>query len=408
MRICLSSIHPRPLSGQIEALAGLAKELKGLGHKVEVVSAFGSELIGGDRLTLAERDGRLLVGKLGRIVGILTKLVKQARSADLIHLNLPTPAFAILGDILQELVSIPVIVGFEAHLAGTGRPLWVSDLRASPYFYLPRLLLNNGLTARCTLHRATLYTVSSRYQAAELHRLGFPQERVLVLPSVIETGKLQRLDQADARRLLGLPDSRLIAYVGHYHHVKGVDILVKAFGLLARQQDDCRLVLAWSGLGDRRPIEQAVQAAGVEDRVLWLGRVRIGTIMSAIDVLVLPYRYTMGQNAYPGLILEAMAVGVPMVTSDLPLLQELLEHERTAMLVSPGDATAVAWGINRLLQSKLLRSEMIAEQRRRFFGSLNPKEVARRYVQVYRQVCTGEAVILQPAGREPELRSPAL
>lgn len=408
MRVCLASIHPRALSGQIEALVGLAKELDRRGHEVQVVSAFSDELIQGNRLTLAEHDGGLLVGKLNRIGNILTNLAKRAKLVDIIHLNLPTPAFAVLGDFLQRFVPVPVVIGFEAHLAATGRPLQFADVWASPSFYIPRLLVNNGFIARCTWHGAAHFIVSSHYQAAELRALGFPPTRISVVPNVVDTDKLQRLNQMDARRQLGLPDGPLVAYVGHYHHVKGVDILVEAFGHLIRNRDDCHLVLAWSGLGDARPVERAIETSGIGHRVLKLGRVPIGTVISAIDVLALPYRYTMGQNAFPGLIMEAMAIGVAMVTSDLPLLRELLQHEQTALLVPPGDGSVLAWGINMVLENKALTEEMTTSQRRLLAESLNPREVAKHYVRIYRQVRAGEAGILQPVGSEPQLRPPAL
>ncbi|MBI2941865.1 MAG: glycosyltransferase, partial [Chloroflexi bacterium] len=291
----------------------------------------------------------------------------------------------------------PVVVGFEAHLAETGRLLRSGGLWASPRFYLPRLLVNNGLIARCAWRRAKQYVVSSQHQAAELRRLGFPETRISVLPNVVDTGKLERLDRREARRRLGLPDDvQLIAYVGHYHHVKGVEVLVEAFADLARRRDSCSLVLAWSGLGDPRPIERAIQGAGVADRVIRAGRIPIGAFLSAVDVLALPYRSTMGQHAYPGLILEAMAIGVPLVTSDLPLLRDLLTHERTGLLVPPGDTQALAQGVDQLLEDRALAGQMAAAQRQLLAGRLNPKEVAKRYVRVYRQALAGQATVLRP------------
>ncbi len=396
MHICLASIHPRALSGQIEGLAALARELERSGHKVTLVSAFGEELRRQDRLALAERDSESLFGKLGRIGSILAGLARQARSADLVHINLPTPAFSILGDLLQQCLSVPVVVGFEAHLADGRRLRQSGDLWASPQFYLPRMLVNNGLLARCGWHGADRYIVSSHCQAAELLRLRFPPARVSVLPNLVDMDKLQRIDQSEARRQLGLPEGRLVGYVGHYNPVKGVDTLIRAFEYVSQHFDDCRLVLAWSGIGDPGPIERAISDTGVGHRVLHLGRAPIGALLSALDVLALPYRLTMGQNAYPGLLLEALGVGVPLVTSDLPLLREVVEHERTALLVPPGDAVATATAISALLENRDLGSRMAAEQRWLLRGPFSPPQLAKQYVQLYRHVCSGEAPARTP------------
>ena len=366
-------------------MVGLAKEIERLGHQTEIVSAFGQDLLTEDRLALAERDGRLLWGKLSRIGHILATLAQKARTADVIHINLPTPAFAMLGDLLQTFVSVPVVVGFEAHLAETRSISRFDGIREAPAFYLPRLLVNNGLVARCTAHRCPLYIVSSRHQASELGRLGFPSSRVRVIPNVVDRAKLRPLAQQEARDRLKLPTGPLVAYVGHYHHVKGVETLLEGMSRLARDHSDSRVVLAWSGIGDPRPIERAIATLGLSDRVIRLGRTPINALLSAVDVLALPYRLTMGQNAFPGLVLEALEVGVPLVTTDLPLLREILEPGRTALLVPPGDASGIATAIGELLANRSLAAAMIVEQRRLMDGALNPWNLAKRYVDVYRE-----------------------
>lgn len=251
--------------------------------------------------------------------------------------------------------------------------------------------MNNGLVARCSWHRCEQYIVSSHYQAAELRRLGFPSARVGIAPNVIDATKLRRMDKKEARRQLGLPEGRLIAYVGHYHHVKGLEVLVEAFGHLIRDREDCHLALAWSGLGDDGPVRQAIVESGVVERVLHLNRVPIGAALSAVDVLVLPYRLTMGQSAYPELLLEAMAVGVPLVTSDLAMLRELGVHEQTALLVPPGDARATAIAVGRLLEDEMLARAIVAAQRRLLEGPLNPIEVTKRYLSLYQVACARKA-----------------
>src|SRR5581483_7129621 len=108
MRICLASIHPRALSGQIDGLVGLARELGRRGHRVRVVSAFAEDaLLGHDRLGLAGGDRGALLPKLARIRRIERALERSAGDADVIQLNLPTPAFSALADLLQWRVDVP-------------------------------------------------------------------------------------------------------------------------------------------------------------------------------------------------------------------------------------------------------------------------------------------------------------
>jgi glycosyltransferase involved in cell wall biosynthesis len=397
MQICLASIHPRALSGQIVTLVGLAKALEQRGHHVTAVSAIGDTGAFAYTATTPEEHSPLRE-KVERISGILSRLVSQSREADLVHVNLPTPAFSILGDFVQRLAPVPVIVGFEAHLAEVPRLMRSRDIIRAPRFYVPRALVNNGLIARCTWHGAARYVVSSERQAQELRRLGFPKARIRVLANVIDSERVERLEKPAARRILGLPEGPLLAYAGHYHHVKGADSLVQAFRHLAAHDDRLRLVLAWSGIGDPGLVEDHLRGAGLEDRIIRLGQVPMGALLSAVDVFALPYRYTMGQNAFPALVLEAMAVGVPLVTSDLALLREVAHDDETAILAQPGDVPGLAQGIVRLLYDQPLRERMVAAQRRLMANGLDPAGLAAQYEHLYESVLARKAGVLCPKG----------
>src|SRR5689334_23172957 len=100
MRICLASIHPRLLSGQIDALAGLARALRARGHQVRVVSAFAEEdLLNPRRAFGAAADAGHLAPRMARILGIVRQLEAASAEADVVHLNLPTPSFSLLADV---------------------------------------------------------------------------------------------------------------------------------------------------------------------------------------------------------------------------------------------------------------------------------------------------------------------
>ena len=88
--------------------------------------------------------------------------------------------------------------------------------------------------------------------------------------------------------------------------------------------------------------------AGTAAQVVWLDKVPIGAFLCAIDVLALPYRSTAGQGAYPSLVVEALAVGRPLVTTDLPLLREITELGPVARVCPPERPGLLALEIDRL------------------------------------------------------------
>jgi glycosyltransferase involved in cell wall biosynthesis len=257
------------LSGQIESLIALRAGLESLGHTVRLVSAFHPDWLRQDRRWATDfGDGLAVAPKVIRIGRIFTAAAAAARDCDVLHFNLPTPAFGILADILHAVTQKPVVVGFEAHLADV--PLVGRRMAAAPEFYAPRLVINNGLVARLTARRAQAYVVSSHYQQAELTALGYRAEQVHVIPNLIDEAKLKRSPQVDARRELGLPAGPLVAFVGHFHDVKGHDVLIEAFRRVLIEVPQAHLALAWSGIGNRGRVRRAIARAGISDAVIEL------------------------------------------------------------------------------------------------------------------------------------------
>jgi glycosyltransferase involved in cell wall biosynthesis len=379
------------LSGQIESLTALARGLTAHGHAVRIVTAFDEDLLRGEDTPPVEQEvGASAGGKLASILKSTARLARVGGSADLIHLNLPTPAFSLVADLLRLRLrgGPPIIVGYEAQLAEVRRLLRGDYLRRAWRFYLPLLLVNNAILGRLAPYGCARYVTATEYQRAELQRLGVEAARLVVLPNLIDTAKLRRVPQAVARRELpGVGEAGpLIGWCGHYHDVKGVDTLLEAFARLSRARPAARLALAWSGIGDARPVEARVRALALTDRVVRLGRVDVGQFLSTLDVLALPYRLTLGQGAYPNLVLEAMQIGVPLVTSDLPLLRELVEHGSTALLGPPDDAAVLAVQVARLLDEPDLVAGMIQRQHALMAGALSPERLTASYEWLYEQV----------------------
>lgn len=375
------------LSGQIETLIALAARLEALGHQVRVVSAFSDDsLRANQRWARDHGDGLALAPKVLRIGHIIADIVAAAKDVDVLHFNVPTPAFGALADVVQILTRRPMVVGFEAHLVDL--PALARRLLSAPEFYGPRVV-NNGLVARGTLRRAQTYVVSSEFQRRELVALGYPPARISVIPNLIDEAKLTPSDKGTARVALGLPDeltARLVVFVGHYHDVKGHDVLLRAFPEIRASAPDARLVLAWSGIGHQPRVWKTIADLGIGSHVIELGRVDIGQLFSAADVVALPYRFSIGQAAYPGTVIEAMRVGAPLVLSDLPLLRELTGMPPAALLARPGDPSDLAQKVSTLLANPEIGRGLVSAQRAAITGRLDGSLLAEQYLDMYRAV----------------------
>ena len=393
MDVCLASLHPKVLSGQIDSLAGLGRALTRRGHTVTLVAPFDTDGLLDRSLISLDAGTHRLTGAAMKMLRTIPRIIAAAKEADVVHLALPTPAFSWVGDIVQFGTTTPVIVSYEGHLAPAAQLLRPSRLRRSWRTYLPLWAVNNGMFGRLTRYDAARYVVSSEHQREELAALGAPTQRLDVISNVVEQEKLARSEPVVARRQLRLPGGKkLIGYIGHFNDVKGVDVLATAFAQLVKRQPDAHLVLAWSGQGNPEPIRAPL--AGLDDHVTWLGKVHVGTFLCALDVLALPYRCTAGQGAYPSLVIEALHAGCPLVTTRLPLLEELLGPTETALLCVPEQPAALAAHLETLLVDEARNRRMQVTQqfvaRTRFASDI----LAMDYELLYGSVLAPEVEVI--------------
>jgi glycosyltransferase involved in cell wall biosynthesis len=323
-----------------------------------------------------------LTGAALKMLRTIPRVIAAANEAEVLHLALPTPAFSWVGDVVQAGTATPVIVSYEGHLAPGGQLMRFSRLRRSWRTYLPLWGINNGLFGRVTRYAAARYVVSSDHQRQELLTLGAPADRIDVVSNVVEQEKLICGAPALARQRLGLPEDRkVIGYIGHFNDVKGVDVLAAAFRQVLQQQPTAHLVLAWSGQGNPEPVRAPL--AGLEGHVTWLGKVHVGSFLCALDVLALPYRCTAGQGAYPSLVIEALHAGCPLVTSRLPLLEELLGTTETALLCPPDDPAGLAAQLGTLLAQDERAATMRRHQQLVARTRFAPDILAKEYEMLY-------------------------
>lgn len=173
--------------------------------------------------------------------------------------------------------------------------------------------------------------------------------------------------------------------------------LIEAFGLIASKHPHATLRLAGPVVDESygRTVTSRIRELQLETRVTLLGSLSSSEVRSELATCAAFALLSLEENSPMG-IAEAMAAGVPVVTSNRCGMPYMVSHGETGFLVEPDDLKATAARLDQLLRNEGLcgwmghRSRAVAEQR------FHPAVVARRTYELYR-----EAMGLDPAGAEP-------
>lgn len=182
-----------------------------------------------------------------------------------------------------------------------------------------------------------------------------------------------------------------IACIGRLAPWKGQRHLVDACKLLADRAVPFRCAIA-GGAGDRDSLEARMSELGLGSRVSivgWKTRPEVARLIDASDVVVAPSVPADGKlEGIPVTLMEAMACGKPVVASRVGGIPELVEHDRTGLLVPPGDPAALADALERLHSSPDLRRTLGRAGREKVLQDFDLRTNAAEVVRRIRAVAT--------------------
>lgn len=144
---------------------------------------------------------------------------------------------------------------------------------------------------------------------------------------------------------------------------KGHRILLEALARLVPVESHIYLAIVGAGPEQKR-LERQISELGLGDRVHWLGfRRDVPDLLSSFDAFVLPSLSE--AEAFPNTLVEAMASGLPCITTDVGSVREILVNEQSGLLVAPGSVEELAAAIQRVAADSDLRRRLGMEARRR-------------------------------------------
>lgn len=245
----------------------------------------------------------------------------------------------------------------------------------------------DGFTARLLGDHFHAVTQAVRDEAVNV--LGIDARRVAVIPrgrSVETLGEPGAERRARVRSRLGLPnDVPVLLNVGRQDFQKAQDHLIRAFSLLLEKHPSAVLLVAGrEGSGTSR-IQAALNETGVGASVRLLGhRTDVADLYAAADLFVFPSLY----EGIGGGLLEAMALGTPIVGSDAAGVAEVLDHGRYGIVVKRGDVEALAAAMHSMLTDPERHAEYARRGRARFVERYDLGKVADAMVSMYSQLAS--------------------
>jgi L-malate glycosyltransferase len=236
----------------------------------------------------------------------------------------------------------------------------------------------------------------------DLLRRGIPADKMRIIYNGINPDRLQiDREQVEAHRArLGVPSGgHVIGVLASITPAKGHDTFLRAAASLAARRPEVRYAV----IGDgplRAPMEALSAELGLAGRVVFFGyQRRVADFLAACDVLVSSSRDNEGcSNA----ILEAMALGVPVVATDVGGNRELVEDGVTGYLMPAGDEAALAAALEAALAGEASRRAVAARARQMVDARFSVRRMVHDYEVLYESLCAAKR-----ANETPRLRRAA-
>lgn len=272
----------------------------------------------------------------------LVKIFREEKP-HIVHTH--TSKAGILGRWAAFLTGVPVII-HTPH----GHVFWGYFHKYVTLIYV----LLERLTAKIT---DSIITLTEQEKRDHLRFQIAREYKFSVIHSGVEVNKFFHVPQnsTEIKLKLGIAkESFVIGTVGRLTHIKGQRYLIEAAARILTARRDMVFIILGDGelMTDLRMLAHTL---GIKEKVLFLGwRSDVAEIISTFDVFVLPsLNEGMGK-----VLIEAMAVGRPIIASDVGGIPDLVIHDKNGLLVPPADPESIAMAIETLYRDPLRREKM--------------------------------------------------
>jgi len=222
---------------------------------------------------------------------------------------------------------------------------------------------------------------------AEMTAAGLPASMISVIHNAIDTETWSRLRAPTGlREQLGLSNAfPIIGYVGRIMPEKDLDTWLHGAALVAQKYPLAHFVLVGDGRDNSTlsHLQRLAATLGLSDQLTFLGYWQdLLTVYASFDIFALTSR----REGLPNSILEAMAMGLPVVTTDVAGTKELVIDGQTGFVIPQGDAAALAQWLVALADDRQLRQRLAEAGRQRVESEFSFTDRLQRIETLYEWV----------------------
>ena len=239
--------------------------------------------------------------------------------------------------------------------------MYASAMANVPYTVMAHAndIFERGLLLPRKAERAVKMLTISEFNRAYLERLGVAAEKLEVVRCGVS------FPARAARPAFEQRARYRIGTLGRLVEKKGMDVLIRALADLSDRHYAIELTIAGDG-PLREELQQLVNELGMSSEVRFAGSMphhEVATWMMDLDIFVLACKADANgdMDGIPLVLMEAMSQSVPVISTRLSGIPELIMHERTGLLAEPGNSQDLAMQIDKLLESPVLRSSLALE-----------------------------------------------
>lgn len=275
----------------------------------------------------------------------IRRYIREAGGFDVIH------AHSSKAGVLARIAGI----GSGAARIYTPHAMRTMDPTINPLFHLFYRITEVALARFCS---DSVIAVSA-HECSHIVSQGIPAGKTCIVVNGVPRAQVR--DRNAIRSTLGLAENDFcVGFIGRLVVQKAPERFVDAFAALARSVPNARGVIVGSG-----PLQEAVRTAahnaGVFEKIVWIKDQAGPAVLPAFDVLLLPSLY----EGMPYVLLEALAAGVPIVSTDVGGAQEAIEDGLSGFIVPQNTAEGLEQRLVRLAKDDLLRQKMKAASLRK-------------------------------------------